>query len=202
MYLLCVPILIVCILFAIIRLLQHLNKPIHSHIPTIFAFSLLALLIAFLLRGSMLQFLGSLIVTELFLLPLFLICGFAWLWNLVRRRPTGPWVKEGLLFGLACLATIGLSLGLGRGLAAIDEHDAKSYVKKVIPLLEAAKKKTGLYPTDLNAIPNLPSLPRYLRSPHAYTSDGKTFRFEYWDPRGMMDGYYFSSEERQWRYFD
>lgn len=164
--------------------------------------AVIAVVVAFWLRGSFLQFVFSVLIIEFFLAPLFLICGLACIFKFVRTRSVSPWMIQGTLFGLVCVGALVISFALSKWLGSVDESNARSFVARVVPMLDAEKKRIGAYPADLNSISNLPSRPLYLRQPNVYKSDGKTFIFSYIDPHGMMDGYCFSSEDRQWHHFD
>jgi hypothetical protein len=79
------------------------------------------------------------------------------------------------------------------------EITAKEYPERIIPFLEAYREEHGHYPTSLDEVPNKPPLPRLLRTPHAYKSDGTTFSFFFPKPGGFLDAWHFSSDTREWQ---
>ncbi len=80
------------------------------------------------------------------------------------------------------------------------EAEAKAYPEKIVPLLEAYRRQQGRYPSSLDVLKDKPSVPRLLRKPDAYKSDGKTFLFSFPKPGGLMDFWHFESETRVWRF--
>ena len=77
----------------------------------------------------------------------------------------------------------------------------RQFVEMTVPSLDEYHSKSGRYPSTLAEI-GVSSIPQMLREPYGYSSTPDTFRFEYWDTSGIMDGYEFSSSKREWTYFD
>ncbi len=80
------------------------------------------------------------------------------------------------------------------------EEEAKAYPEKILPLLESYHKQHGRYPSSLDVLDGKPAIPRLLRVPDAYKSDGKTFSFSFPKPGGLMDFWHFQSETREWKF--
>jgi hypothetical protein len=70
-----------------------------------------------------------------------------------------------------------------------------------VAVLDDLHARTGQYPTTF-PIDAVGTPPKWLRSSKSCTVSVQDFRFEYWDPAGMMGGYEFDSATRTWRYFD
>lgn len=94
-----------------------------------------------------------------------------------------------------------LSLGTGTAIHYWEIREARNYVATIVPKLDQYMKEHGQYPTALSAI-EASAPPKLLSDAHSYTAEFNSFRFEYWDTAGMMDGYYFDSATRRWNYFD
>lgn len=129
---------------------------------------------------------------------------FMGLWLVFALKRTGK-IPAGLrtTFFLAVLiiGSLLLSLGAGTAVRHWEIRKARAYVAGVVPLLEAYRERHGGYPKTLAPL-GLSAPPRLLRNSHGYSAEADHFRFEYWDPGGMMDGYAFDSSSRQWTRFD
>lgn len=75
---------------------------------------------------------------------------------------------------------------------------AKDYPSRVAPMLEAYRSTQGAYPKTLAQLPAKPSLPRLLRSPFGYRSDGSGYSFSFPQPGGLIDTWEYSSETKIW----
>jgi hypothetical protein len=94
-----------------------------------------------------------------------------------------------------------LSLGTGTAIHYWKIREARNYVATMVPKLDQYREEHGEYPATLSAVEAV-TPPKLLGDAHSYTADSNSFRFEYWDAAGMMDGYYFDSTTRRWNYFD
>ncbi|MCF7955939.1 MAG: hypothetical protein K9M75_09075 [Phycisphaerae bacterium] len=81
------------------------------------------------------------------------------------------------------------------------EHDistAKVYCESLVPDLDDYKVVNGHYPESLTAVSDQTVVPRLLMEDSYYRSFGDSFEFSFDDPGGMMNGFAFSSKDRQW----
>jgi hypothetical protein len=93
---------------------------------------------------------------------------------------------------------VGLAIPTNRFIQQRAVAAAKEYPAVVAPMLEAYRKTQGLYPTSLDQLPTKPSVPRLLRRPHSYRSDGLSYSFYFPAPGGLMDTWSYDSKTRQW----
>lgn len=102
-------------------------------------------------------------------------------------------------------AIIGGGLILSFGTGSLFNHwkiqKVKQFVEATVPSLDEYYTKNGTFPSTLAEV-GVSSVPSLLQESGGYTAAGNIFSFEYWDPSGMMDGYIFTSSDREWRYFD
>jgi hypothetical protein len=118
----------------------------------------------------------------------------------LRRTNLPAWIGRAFGVWLLLATTAASSWGTGFTIHHYQIFAARRFVARAVPVLDAIRSRDGRYPTELpDALGRPPSV---LRSSSFYTSDGLTFRFEYWDSAGMMDGYEFTSDSRTWAYFD
>ena len=163
--------------------------------------SFIALLSGFLLKGT---FVHSIIVyaAGMYLGPPLIL--FMALWFVIGLKRTGT-IPAGLrntfLVSLIVGGTLLVSLGVGRSIHRWEIREVRLYVTKMVPKLDEYKRENGRYPESLSNL-NAPSPPKLLKNAHSYSADADVFRFSYWDPAGMMDGYCFDSATREWHYFD
>ena len=61
--------------------------------------------------------------------------------------------------------------------------------------------KTGAYPPGFS-LETIGTRPKWLRRPQTCIVTPQDFRFEYWDPAGMMDGFELTNTHRSWTAFD
>jgi hypothetical protein len=165
---------------------------------TVFA---LALLSGILAQGS---FGHAIIIMSALLyigvpLTLFLV-----LWLMIGLKRSG-----GIPFGWRKTSTISAMIGggliLSFGTGSLIHHweirKMRQFVEATVPFLDEYHHKNGTYPSALEEL-GISSIPKVLRESGGYSSTQNTFRFEYWDAAGMMDGYEYSSSTREWIYFD
>ena len=160
----------------------------------------IALGAAIVFEGSFLHLLLLMAAMFYLIVPATLIMGL--LTAVAARRQTWrPWYST--FWRVAGIFTISVILsGLaGYGLHAWRVRQTRDYVSRAVALLDAHHASTGRYPdtfpTDAVGPP-----PKWLRSSQSCTVSAQDFRFEYWDPAGMMDGYEFDSATRTWTNFD
>jgi hypothetical protein len=163
--------------------------------------SALALLSGILAQGS---FRHAIVVmsTLLFIgvpLTLFLV-----LWLMIGLKRSGG-IPSGWRKTSTISAMIGGGLILSFGTGSLIHHweirKVRQFVEATVPSLDEYYHKNGTYPSALEEL-GISSVPRVLRESSGYSSTKNTFRFEYWDAAGMMDGYGFDSSTREWIYFD
>jgi hypothetical protein len=70
-----------------------------------------------------------------------------------------------------------------------------------VTVLDAHHSKTGAYPSAFS-LETIGKPPQWLRRPQTCTVTPQEFRFEYWDPAGMMDGFELTNTHRSWTAFD
>ncbi len=75
---------------------------------------------------------------------------------------------------------------------------AKEYPAQVAPLLDAYRQAHGAYPMDLDKLPQKPRVPRLLRGPNRYRSDGQHYSFWFPKPGGLIDTWHYDSETHSW----
>jgi hypothetical protein len=156
---------------------------------------------AFILRGSFGHTITVYAVGSYVGAPLLL---FMAAWLLVGfKRELGIPQRLKMIFLAYIVVSVSLvtSLGLGRYIQKLEINATRHYVASIVPKLDEYRKVHGRYPESLYAFPDSPP-PRLLRDEHAYQAVDDGFRFEYWDPTGMMDGYCFDSSTREWYCFD
>ncbi len=130
-------------------------------------------------------------------LPALFFAGVLWLIAVCTGRSRRPalillsiFVGSGCFVGLAIPAS---DFVQGHFVAA-----AQEYAVRVAPLLEAYRETHGSYPASLEQLPNKPSLPWLLRSPHSYGSDGTRYFFSFAQPGGLIDTWTFDSKTQKW----
>lgn len=77
-------------------------------------------------------------------------------------------------------------------------EEAKAYPKQITPFLEEYKQLHGIYPKNLEELPSHPPLPRLLRNPYGYRSDGLRYSFSFDQPGGLIDTWNYSSADQSW----
>ena len=162
---------------------------------------MLALLSGILSQGS---FGHAIVVISAFLFIGVPLALFLALWLLIGLKRSGGmpngWRKTSITS-----AVIGGGLILSVGTGSLINHwqmrKVRQFVEATVPALDQYYSTNGSYPTSL-AEGGITSVPHLLQESSGYESTGRRFSFEYWDASGMMDGYIFSSSDREWRYFD
>jgi hypothetical protein len=160
-----------------------------------------AILSAFILRGSFGHTIATLAIGVYIGVPLFLLMG---IWLLVGFKRSGG-VPQGLKKLFLGSMIIGISLAISYGMGKV-LHDSEirrthDYVATIVPRLDKYRSEHGRYPESLSVFSDTRP-PRLLREPHGYRAEADSYRFEYWDAAGMMDGYCFDSSTREWHFFD
>ena len=101
---------------------------------------------------------------------------------------------------IACAAVALSIFGFtGGGAAAFHyrESEMRGFVTQVLPLIDAHKQKTGLYPLKLQEVTDK-KLPYHLRGSGRYTSDGTSFTFYYTNAGSIMSGLMLTDSHRRW----
>jgi len=102
---------------------------------------------------------------------------------------------------LALLAATWLALIPGTIVNHRAESAAIAYPDQIRPLLEAYHTAHGTYPASLDAITDVPAMPRFLRESRGYQSDGVTYSFTFPRPSDPFDNWWYDSESHTWRLF-
>lgn len=76
--------------------------------------------------------------------------------------------------------------------------EAKAYPAIIEPLLEAYRQTHGSYPTSLDQLPTKPAIPRLLRRPYGYRSDGTSYSFSFLPPDFGLDTWDYLSTTKKW----
>lgn len=139
-------------------------------------------------------------------LGLILFAVLAGLWSALaaRRQTWQPWHStcwRAIRITAAALAALAISWAAGVGMHAWRVHQTRSYVARAVTVLDAHHSKTGAYPPAFS-LETMGTPPKWLRRPQACTVTPQDFRFEYWDPAGMMDGFELTNTHRSWTAFD
>jgi hypothetical protein len=160
-----------------------------------------SVLSAFILRGSFGHTIAVYAIGFYMGAPVLLFMALWLLFGFVGTRGIPQGLKK-MFFGFLVVGgSLVLSLSLGRFLHQYEIRATRQYVTNIVPMLEEYRREHGQYPESLAAFPELPP-PRLLRGAHGYHAVDDGFRFEFWDPAGVMDGYCFDSSTREWYHFD
>jgi hypothetical protein len=103
-------------------------------------------------------------------------------------------------FAVGCASVAVAILGFTGGGAAIfryRESEVTQFVDQVLPLLDAHRKKSGVYPRSLREVTDK-RLPRHMNEQGCYTSNGATFTFYYGNPDEMVSGLMLTDSDRRW----
>ena len=95
-------------------------------------------------------------------------------------------------------ASFFISLIPGRALVKHDIVAAKTYCESLIPAIDKYRRQNGVYPLEISTVAQDKVVPRLLRSTRFYWSDGQTYRFNFGDPRGMMNFVGYNSLTLHW----
>ena len=80
--------------------------------------------------------------------------------------------------------------------------EARVFVEKTVPRLDAYHAEHGAYPATLQELGTV-HVPRRLRGESGwYFGKEDRFSFDYDDPSGLFSMYVYTSETREWRYWD
>ena len=161
------------------------------------------LIISFLGRGGLLHYVGVMALEMYVGIPLAVLTIILFL---------AVWLKKSLALRKAAKAVLAidlfilillLSLPVGEVISRNDLSAAKNFCESLIPAIESYKTKTDHYPKQWSQIAQSnTSLPALLKNSKFYQGQENTFSFYFGDPKSMMGFYYWSSEEKIWRYGD
>lgn len=160
-----------------------------------------ALVLAGVLQGSFIHTILTYGVAIWILGPLVSLLALWTLWCLMIRRLAPPYLRQFWLVLAVLGLSLGLSMGMGKALNRWQIQNTRDFVSQMVPLLENYRGRQGRYPTSLNELGDIQP-PSLLRERNSYTTTGHEYTFEYWDPAGMMNGYVFNSQTREWTAFD
>jgi len=97
----------------------------------------------------------------------------------------------------AVCASTGISLVPGGWVLKNDIAQAQAFCEASVPRLDQYQRTHGAYPAEISQV-TTGAPPYLLRAEHFYQSDGRTFAFFFSDPAGIMIGFRFASDNRQW----
>jgi len=168
-------------------------------------FALIALgtsiLSAFILRGSFGHTITVYAIGVYIGAPFLLLMAVWLLFGFKRTHGIPQGLENMFLAYLVVGGSLVISLGLGRYFHQSEIRTTRQYVSSIVPKLDQYKREHGRYPESLAAFPDAPP-PKLFRNAHGYRATVDSFKFEYWDSAGMMDGYCFDSSSRYWYYSD
>ena len=158
-----------------------------------------ALLSGFLFKASFAHTILLLVAGIYLALPMLLLLCLWFLIGWLRTGGVSPRLRGTFFIFLIFVLALGSSWVVGKGMHRLEIWQVRSYVEKVVPLLDDYHQAQGGYPKSLDVFDagRRPSLLQY------HSIDGADgFEFSYWDKSGLMDGYRFDNESRKWLYFD
>ena len=130
-------------------------------------------------------------------IPAVFAAGLLWLFTFRSGRSNRPALTIlSIVAAFGCF--VGLAIPTNRFIQQRAVVSAKDYPSLVAPLLEAHRTTNGAYPTNLEQIPAMPSIPRLLRRPFGYRSDGNSYSFSFPQPGGLIDTWDYSSQTKTW----
>lgn len=97
----------------------------------------------------------------------------------------------------AVCASTAISLVPGRWVLEHDIAQAQAFCEASVPRLDQYRRTHGAYPAEISKV-TVGAPPYLLRAGHFYQSDGRRFAFFFSDPAGIMVGFRFASDKRQW----
>jgi hypothetical protein len=167
----------------------------------VFCSLMAALLLALILQGNFMQMVLVLAASIWILGPVLLFVGLWAISQQLRTHQINPGVVKTLIGTLVIAASLGISLVVGKELNHWQIQRTRDFVSEMVPRLDDFRAKQGRYPQSLNELGEI-HLPALLAEPGGYRSTGSDYHFEFWDPAGLMNGYSFDSQNRQWVSFD
>ena len=159
----------------------------------------IGVVLAGICQGSFIQMLVVAGFTVFILLPVgFVILVGATIGTLRRRGELPGWTNRAVRAWLVFAGSTLFSWILGVSFHAYQVASVERYVRRACEALDCIREKDGRYP-EMMPVEQVGSCPKFLREQGSYWSDGRSFRFEYWDPAGMMgESLVFDSEARAW----
>ena len=123
--------------------------------------------------------------------------------SMMMRRDEAErgWLVKLSVIWVFSFLTVAVSMAVGDWVNRYQVHQTRSYVQEALPVLDAFHEKSGRYPATLGEA-GLHIPPKLLRERGEYSGVAHTFRFEYWDPAGLMNAYELVGDDREWRAFD
>ena len=167
----------------------------------VFCSLMAALLLALILQGNLMHMILVLAFGIWILGPVLLCLGLWAISQQLRTHQINPGVVKTLIGTLVIAASLGISLVVGKELNHWQIQRTRDFVSEMVPRLDDFRAKQGRYPQSLNELGEI-HLPALLAEPGGYRSTGSDYHFEFWDPAGLMNGYSFDSQNRQWVSFD
>ena len=99
-------------------------------------------------------------------------------------------------------ASAAVSLFVGGMVAERDVAAARRYCEDLVPRLETYRATHGRYPADIREVDPASAPPQLLRRAAYYHATNDEYAFDFMDPRGMMNGFVFTSTKRRWEEWD
>ncbi len=135
--------------------------------------------------------------------PLFLFSGI--FLAIAYRKPHPVMIEIGkwLMLSSLVIGSTLIAIPFGGKLNQSDINKAKIYCEQTAVILDIKYDLLGAYPTNLTGIITERDMPRILRGGNLYYhSQGTNYSITFSDPGGMMSGWYFIGNTKQWSQFD
>jgi hypothetical protein len=159
------------------------------------------MLLAYLLRGSLMTSLFVALIVFISFITLFL-SGFAGAVLFLFRRAVHPSViRTSFISSLICLASF-IFIYASHKWIENDISEAKNYVASILPSLDSYKLLRGHFPKQLSEISGLPSVPRIASKDKFYQMENDKYTFVISYPSSMFSSWHFDSETREWIFND
>ncbi len=163
--------------------------------------TLIGAVVGLSMQGSLVQQILALGLVVWVLGPAALFLVIAGLMMMRRDEAERGWLVKLSVIWVFSFLTVAVSMVVGDWVNRYQVHQTRSYVEEALPVLDAFHEKSGRYPETLGEA-GLDTPPKLLREKGEYSGVAHTFRFEYWDPAGLMNAYELVGDDREWRAFD
>ena len=161
-------------------------------------YSVAALAIMFIGRGSFTSFFLVLALILYAGAPLFLLSLI--LWGIARYRRKDSWARDAKrgLFVSLCLAALMFPTWGADRVAKYDVTRAKAFCESLLPELNDIHAKTGAYPEDISTLESYKNPPWLLRYESFYYSNGDSFSFSFHDNVTLLESWTLKDSEQTW----
>lgn len=135
--------------------------------------------------------------------PLFLFSGIFLAIACRKPHPVMIEIGQWMMLASLVLGSTLIAIPFGGKLNQSEINKAKIYCEQTAVILDIKFELTGTYPTNLTEIITERDLPRVLRGGNLYYhSQGTNYSITFADPGGMMSGWVFIGNTKQWSQFD